>query len=283
MKKHKQFSIITNPRLYDIVSGLLWNLEIEGINETDLGLVVYANEESPATVQQIEELLENLKKENIIELYNIEESEIDEINWNEEWEKNIDVIKVSDKLIIKPTFKDYTPNENETVIIIDPKMSFGTGEHETTKLVLNYIEEVDLKEKKVLDIGSGTAVLAIAAAKLGAAKVMAVDNDEWCYINGLENVERNSATHQVEVICGEIKDVKDKGFDVILANINKNILIELADDISKLINKNGTLILSGLLEEDESMIKSVFKQKGFLFINKKVMNEWIALKFEMRL
>lgn len=280
MKKHKQFSVITKPAVYDIVSGILWNLDIEGITETDFGLIIYANGQSTVTLDEINTSLDGLKKENLIETYNVEETEIEEINWNEEWEKKIGIINVTDTLTIKPTFKNYTPKEGETVIVIDPKMSFGTGEHETTKLVLSFLETVDLQNKTVLDVGSGTAVLAIGSVKLGAKHATAVDNDEWCYINGMENAERNDVTDKLTIVEGIISDIGEADFDVVLANINKNILLDIAEDINGKLKMNGTLILSGLLIEDEDSIGEHYKKKGFQFIEKKVMNEWIALKME---
>jgi ribosomal protein L11 methyltransferase len=159
-------------------------------------------------------------------------------------------------------------------------MSFGTGEHETTKLVLQLLEEIYSNHKKVLDIGSGTAVLAIATAKMGAEKVIAVDNDEWCSENGTENVGANNVDDKVQVLMGEISSVSDNNFDLILANINRNILVEIADDINKRLAKKGDLILSGLLDVDENDIKKTYTKKGFRFIQLKRMNEWIALHFK---
>lgn len=278
MRKHKVFNITTIPFNVDLVTGQLWNLEIEGITEGEKNLIIYSSESSSVIKTGIETELQKLVKENLIETFTIEESELEEINWNEEWEKKFSPINVTENIIIKPSFKPVENSGNKMVITIDPKMSFGTGEHETTKLVLQFLEETYNNHKKVLDVGSGTAVLAIAAAKFGAEKVIALDNDEWCLENGIENVVLNNVQDKVEVKLGTLESIKDSDFDLVLANINKNILIDIAEDLSGRIKPNGDLILSGLLAQDEEDIKEVYKKKGFQFNSIKQLNEWIALK-----
>ncbi len=280
MKTHKVFTVTSVPFNVDLLSGQLWNLDIEGLSETNNSLLVYADQKSSIKTDLIESELRKLVRENILESFTIDEGEIEEINWNEEWEKKIQPIQVTDKIIITPSFHKIEDAPDKMIIIIDPKMSFGTGEHETTKLVLQLLEEIYSNHKKVLDIGSGTAVLAIAAAKMGAEKVIAVDNDEWCSENGTENVGANNVDDKVQVLMGEISSVSDNNFDLILANINRNILVEIADDINKRLAKKGDLILSGLLDVDENDIKKTYTKKGFRFIQLKRMNEWIALHFK---
>ncbi|HSP88661.1 MAG TPA: 50S ribosomal protein L11 methyltransferase, partial [Ignavibacteriaceae bacterium] len=199
--------------------------------------------------------------------------------WNEEWEKNLQVIKVTDRIVIKPSSKSYIPNKKEIILTIDPKMSFGTGEHQTTKLMLRLIEKCVRPGMKVLDIGSGTAVLAIAAVKLGAANAIAIDNDEICFENGNENISLNNVEDKVEIKIGELKEIKENNFDLIVANIQKNILLNISYDIGNRLNKNGLVILSGLLAEDEEDILSRYKETGLYFIEKEKMDEWIALVF----
>lgn len=280
MKTHKVFTVTSVPFNVDLLSGQLWNLDIEGLSETNNSLLVYADQKSSIKTDLIESELRKLVRENILESFTIDEGEIEEINWNEEWEKKIQPIQVTDKIIITPSFHKIEDAPDKMIIIIDPKMSFGTGEHETTKLVLQLLEEIYSNHKKVLDIGSGTAVLAIATAKMGAEKVIAVDNDEWCSENGTENVGANNVDDKVQVLMGEISSVSDNNFDLILANINRNILVEIADDINKRLAKKGDLILSGLLDVDENDIKKTYTKKGFRFIQLKRMNEWIALHFK---
>jgi ribosomal protein L11 methyltransferase len=200
-------------------------------------------------------------------------------NWNEEWEKNIQVIEVSDSIVIKPTFREYNNDKGKLVLTIDPKMSFGTGEHATTKIMLRLIEKHMPKNSLVLDAGTGTGVLAIASVKLGAKKAIAFDNDEWCLENGLENAKLNGVQDQVEVLNCEAKDIAENNFDLILANIQKNVLLDLADDFKSRLKYNGVLILSGLLHVDEQDITEYYKAKKLKPIDKLQIDEWIGLVF----
>ncbi len=279
MKTHKKFIVHTIPFNVELVSGILWELDIEGINEEETFLEIFASEKSSVTAAEVEELLQRLKSNNLIETYNLLEESIAEVNWNEDWEKTINVIEVGNKFVIKPTFRKYDPKPDQIVLHIDPKMSFGTGEHETTKLILMILENIDLKNKFVLDAGSGTAVLAIAAAKLGASKVIAFDNDEWCRENGEENVELNSVGNNVDVRLASIEQIDEENFDVILANINKNILKDIRTELIERLVAGGTLILSGLLNEDENeMIEFYSNEMECLRVEK--LGEWIALIFK---
>ena len=281
MKMYKEFSVTAEPFIPELLSGLLWELEITGINEEVNCLKVFASENSRINKEDVSDLLKRLVKEKMIFNFNVEENLIEEKNWNEEWEKSIKVTEVSNKIIIKPTFREYKAKPGQIVITIDPKMSFGTGEHQTTKLVLWFLEDKVEKGIKVLDVGSGTSILAIACVKLGAFKVIAVDNDEWCYSNGKENCELNLVSEKVDVRLGEIKDIDEKDFDLITANIQKDILMDIAGEIKDRIKKGGKLILSGLLFTDENDILTKYSSFGFQLEEKKSLDEWIALAFKM--
>lgn len=279
MKFHKQFNISATPFNSDILTGVLWQLEIEGITENENSLIIYSEEEGPVSLLKISNLLNSLKDQNLLESFSVEETSIEEKNWNEEWEKSIQVIKISEKIVIKPTFRDYTPKKDQLVITIDPKMSFGTGEHETTKLVITLLEKYIIKDSKVLDVGSGTGILSIIAALLGAENVVGIDNDHWCMENGIENVELNNVGDKVTIKLGEIKDIETKPFDLLVANINKHILVELVDEIKRLTNNTSKIILSGLLREDKKDIVELYTKKGFSLVEEKILGEWIALVF----
>ncbi|MBZ0199362.1 MAG: 50S ribosomal protein L11 methyltransferase [Ignavibacteriaceae bacterium] len=278
MKKFKEFIITADPYNDEILSSLLWQLNIDGINEEVNCIKVFVAKDSPVSMEEIETILNIAIREKLLRSFTIEENIIEDRNWNEEWEKSINVIEVSDKIIIKPTFREYEKKAGQIIITIDPKMSFGTGEHQTTKLVLRLIEDVDLQNKKVLDVGSGTGVLAIASVKLGAASAIAVDNDEWCLYNARENCQLNNCTENVKVLMGEIKNIDDKNFDIILANIQKNILLLIKDEIALRLKKEGVLILSGLLENDEEDIVREYSLLGFKKVLTQKKDDWIALK-----
>lgn len=282
MKTYKEIKITTEPFDIETVSGFLWQLDLDGINEFDDHLSVFISEIKNISMSDVESILNQMKNENIIESFQIEVETLEDKNWNEEYEKNIRVVEITDKIVIKPSFKDYAPKPNQIVITIDPKMSFGTGEHATTKLVITELEKTINGNEFVLDVGSGTGILGIAAVKLGASKSICIDNDEWCFLNGNENVELNNLQNKVEVRLCEIKDVHEKNFDLILANINKPILINIVDEIFSKLKNDGLLILSGLLNIDEEDIVSLYESKGFVLENKSSMDEWIALVLKVK-
>jgi ribosomal protein L11 methyltransferase len=277
MKTYKQFRIQTDPVNVELVSGLLWQLDLDGITETDNGLIVFADSTKNISQSDLKNILNRIVDDEQIQSFTIEEETLEDKNWNEEYEKNVRVIEVTDRVVIKPSFKDYTEKSNQIIITIDPKMSFGTGEHATTKLVLQLIEKYVRGGEKVLDVGSGTGALGICSVMLGAESAICIDNDEWCFLNGNENVKANHLEDKVEIRLAEIHQIQENNFDLIVANINKHILLEIADEIKLKINKTGTLILSGLLIIDEKDIVEKYTSIGFALIDKNEMDEWCAL------
>jgi ribosomal protein L11 methyltransferase len=202
--------------------------------------------------------------------------EIEQENWNATWEQNFQPIVVDDICMIRAPF-----HEKKDVIydiVIEPKMSFGTGHHETTHMMLQHLLELQLYAKSVLDMGSGTGVLAILAAMRGAKPVDAIDIDNWCYLNAKENVERNSVDF-INVYEGDASLLDVQRYDVIIANINRNILLE---DIGKYVgclNPNGVLLLSGYYKEDLELITQKCKHEGLRFEKNLEKNNWIAAKY----
>ncbi|MBU2492824.1 MAG: 50S ribosomal protein L11 methyltransferase [Bacteroidetes bacterium] len=282
MKNYKEFIVTANPFNVDLLSGCLWNLEIAGIQEMDNYLIVNALEENNISSEIVENLLNGLIKENLIENFSIDEKTYEDQNWNAEWEKTINVIQISDKIVIKPTFKDYIPKQEQVVIEIVPKMSFGTGEHQTTKLVLLALEKYVVPGIKTIDVGSGTAVLAIASVLLGGASAIAIDNDEWCLINGNENIELNNVSDRIEVKNCEVHEIEESDFNLVLANINKNVLLNINEELYKKITPGGKLILSGILDVDKDDIKKSYSLPNLNVIDKLQLDEWIALVFELK-
>lgn len=279
MKKFFAYKIYTKPFDPDLLSGLMWEFQITGLLENDDHISVFTSDNSSANENQFNSSLMKLKNEKLIDSFRIEKEILEDKNWNEIWEKSREVIRVSDRVLIKPTFQEYSAKPDEIVLTIDPKMSFGTGEHQTTKLILRLLEKYVQKEKKVLDVGSGTGILAIAAVKLGASIAVAVDFDEICLENCKENCVLNGVENSVEGLTGEIDVVKENDFDLILANIQKNVLLEIAEKIKSKLKSDGIVILSGLLETDKDAIEEKYHSIGFKtkFIDTK--DEWIALVF----
>ena len=202
--------------------------------------------------------------------------EIEQVNWNEEWEKNFEPIDVDGKCHVRAPFHEKTNAEFD--IVIEPKMSFGTGHHETTHMMIQHLLETDLVGKKTLDMGCGTAILAILAEMKGAQPIDAIDIDNWCYLNSIENAERNNCKH-ISVYEGDASLLKGKKYDVIIANINRNILLNDMQQYVDCLNENGILFLSGFYKEDIPVISESCTSKGLTYVKQFERNNWVALKF----
>jgi len=202
--------------------------------------------------------------------------EIEQVNWNEEWEKNFEPIDVDGKCHVRAPFHPKTNAEFD--IVIEPKMSFGTGHHETTYMMIQHLLEIDITNKKTLDMGCGTSILAILAEMKGAKPIDAIDIDNWCYLNSIENAERNNC-HEITVYEGDANLLKDKNYDVIIANINRNILLNDMQQYVDSLKKDGILLLSGFYTEDIPFIDASCTEKGLTFVKKFERNNWVSLKY----
>ena len=200
-------------------------------------------------------------------------------NWNEQWEKSFDPIFVDEKCMIRAPFHE-KPADNVIDIIIEPKMSFGTGHHETTHLIVSRLLNVDLNDKAVLDMGCGTGILAILAKKRNCGKVLAIDNDEWAYTNSVENCERNNV--DIEVVLGDANQIKSNKFDVIIANINRNILLRDMHFYANALNINGILLLSGFFSIDKEVLTEEANKIGLTLTFENTKNEWAMLEFDKK-
>ncbi|WP_027388289.1 50S ribosomal protein L11 methyltransferase [Chryseobacterium gregarium] len=202
--------------------------------------------------------------------------EMPNINWNEEWEKNFEPINIDDKVMIRAEFHESVPGMHE--IIIQPKMSFGTGHHPTTHLMIQQMMDIDFNGKQVLDMGCGTSVLAIYAKQQGAAHTKAIDIDEWSVENSRENAERNGV--ELDIEQGTADNLGKEHYDIILANINRNILISDIPTYVNVLNKGGQLLLSGLCFFDVDDILEVFKESGLSLKKQLQREEWVSLLLE---
>lgn len=205
--------------------------------------------------------------------YEIEE--IEQVNWNKEWEKNFNPIQVDDLVSIRAPFHDDPDLKYD--IVIEPKMSFGTGHHETTHMMVQHLNRLDLVGKKTLDMGCGTGILAIFAEMKGAQPIDAIDIDTWCYENSIENVERNNCEH-INVYEGDAALLKDKKYDVLIANINRNILLNDMSTYANCLNDNGILLLSGFYKEDIPIIEKEISKYDLKIDSVIERNNWVSLK-----
>ena len=204
-------------------------------------------------------------------------NEIEQTNWNEEWEKNFNPIVVDELVTVRAPFHEKPKTKYD--LIIEPKMSFGTGHHETTHMMIQHILKNDFEGQSVLDMGCGTGVLAILAEKVGATQLDAIDIDNWCYLNSLENVERNNCKN-ISVFQGDVSLLKNQKYDTIIANINRNILLQDVAIYSNCLNKNGSLFLSGFYEDDLELISTTCSENGLIFEGKVLKNRWVAAKLK---
>jgi len=205
-------------------------------------------------------------------------SEIQQVNWNEEWEKNFQPIVVDDICSVRAPF--HPKPETEFDIVIEPKMSFGTGHHATTHMMIQFILKNEWKGKSVLDMGCGTGVLAILSSQKGANPVEAIDIDNWCYLNSLENIERNNVP-EISVKEGGAELLGEKKYDVIIANINRNILLNDMQKYVSVLQPDGDLYLSGFYKGDIPIIQEACEKLGLKFQENLEKDKWVAVKFSL--
>ena len=266
------FKVVPVQPASDILIAELGEVQFESFVETEEGVLAYIKKEdwNPEILRDL-----SILKNTLFQI-DFDYTEIEQENWNATWEQNFNPIQVGDKCVVRAPF--HKKPDVEFDIVIEPKMSFGTGHHETTHMMLQYILDHDLKGKSVLDMGSGTGVLAILAAKKGAAAIDAIDIDNWCYLNAMENVERNNCEH-IRVYEGTADLLVDQRYDVIIANINRNILLADIPIYVQCLAKGGILFLSGFYREDIPMISEKCGEVGLKFENNLEKNNWVAVKY----
>lgn len=242
---HTRLQVICDPEFSEILQAEISEAGFDTFMEIENGFEAYAEQEN-FNKEVLHEIKQKYGAFTPLTFY---QDKIEKRNWNEEWEKNYEPVIVDDQVIIRANF--HQPEKNYPYdIIITPKMSFGTGHHQTTHLMIKAQLEIDHKNKVVMDAGCGTAVLAVMASKLGAKKIEAFDIDEWSVINGQENAEINNCNN-INIRQGKISDLTfEDDFDIILANINKNILLQEMHQYAAYLKPGGLLLLSGFYEQD---------------------------------
>jgi len=255
----------------------LMDMDFYGFEQSDDRLIAYVEKPrfNDLNRENIEQMIASLPGAKFVEF-----SDVAEKNWNETWEASIQPQSIGD-FFVRPTWSENEPDNEQMLIEIDPKMSFGTGYHATTRLMLRQLSKLDCKNIRVLDAGTGTGILAIAACKLGAKKAIGFDYDPLCEKNATENAAINEIGSQLEIRLGGFETVEsEKVFDIILANINRNVILEFLDQMISLLDKKGKLCLSGLLKTDESKVMEKLASYPVQITDKQTEDEWMLLQIE---
>ncbi|REH54662.1 [LSU ribosomal protein L11P]-lysine N-methyltransferase [Tenacibaculum gallaicum] len=267
------FEVTPKEPTTEILIAELGALGFESFVENENGVVAYIQKDD-WTADILESVFVLSSEEFSIQY---EHKEIEQTNWNAEWEKNFNPIQVDDLVSIRAPFHE-NPNLQYD-IVIEPKMSFGTGHHETTHMMVQHLINLDVTDKKVLDMGCGTGILAIFSEMKGAQPIDAIDIDAWCYENSLENVERNNCKH-ISVYEGEASLLEGKKYDVIIANINRNILLNDMQTYTNCLTEKGVLLLSGFYSEDIPVIDNEVSKCGLTLKDTIKRNNWVALQYQ---
>lgn len=262
---------------------LLINYNVEGFEEEPGGgMVVFITDDWSDLKQQEVETALATRGAKLTHAEVIEDKD-----WNAEWEASVEPVQITHDLVISPSWKldEAKALGVKHLLIIDPKMSFGTGHHETTRLCLQLLEPLHCSEKTVLDVGTGTGALAMYALVRGAKHAVGIDTDEWSFKNAQENRSLNLIpTEDFDIRFGDLKQTvgESESFDIVIANIHRNVLLPLAKELYNHAKASGRLILSGILTYDADEVRSAYVDAGFVFTASKQEHEWVALMFEKR-
>lgn len=269
---HTKLSVTCNPAFSDILIAELSQARFDAFLETEAGFEAYAEgDEYDATLVDV--IREKYQSVTPLEF---SFSRVDKRNWNEEWEKSFSPIIVEDTCLIRASFHE-VEKQYPYEIVITPKMSFGTGHHQTTWLMVKNMLQMDYRGKRVMDAGCGTAILSILASRLGAAEVEAFDIDEWSVTNGNENIAVNQSQN-IRIQRGTIREVQLKGvFDIVLANINKNVLLDELQVYASYLQDGGRLLLSGFFTSDIDDLVNEGKRFGMKVVHRDERDTWAAL------
>lgn len=279
--KYLEFSFRTMPcteTVNDVLSAVLGEAGFESFVEQPDGINAYIQKDL-YDEEAFKEAITNFPLPDTRIEYSCQEAE--DKDWNEEWEKNFfQPIIIDDRCVIHSTFHQDVP-QAEYDIVINPQMAFGTGHHETTSLIISELLDNDLQGKSLLDMGCGTSILAILARMRGAAPCTAIDIDEWCVRNSLENISLNSV-NCIDVFQGDASSLEGKGpFDIIIANINRNILLNDLPQYVRCMHPGSELYMSGFYIDDIPVIQAGAERSGLHLVHHRERNRWAAVKFEL--
>ncbi|WP_099203176.1 50S ribosomal protein L11 methyltransferase [Miniphocaeibacter massiliensis] len=301
-KKWIEFTINSPIEFEDIIYSIIYKYEIEAIEiidyrtfldlkdkkpywiELDDNLIekldniiikayIIKDENSESTISNIKLQLNNISKDIEVKTPRIIENQ----DWSKEWKKFYKPIKIGESIVIKPSWEEYNKKEKDIIVEIDPGMAFGTGTHETTSLCVEMLQEIDNKSKIVYDVGTGSGVLSIVSAKLGANKVYAIDIDPLSAEAAQINSEFNNTTDIIEVIEGDLLENKFEDADIVITNILADVIITLIPDMTKIIKNNGYFLASGIIKEKKELIVESLKKFGFEIEKIKEKKDWVCI------
>lgn len=278
--RYLEFTFTTTPcteTVNDVLAAVLGEVGFESFIEGEKGFTAYI-QLALFKEEELKKAIEDFPIPNTTITYSYIEAE--DKDWNEEWEKNFfQPIVIDDRCVIHSTFHQNIPHA-EYDIVINPQMAFGTGHHETTSLIISELLNCELQGKSVLDMGCGTSILAILARMRGAQPCTAIDIDEWCVRNSLENIALNHVDN-ISVLQGDASSLKKAGkFDVIIANINRNILLNDMRQYVACMKPGSELFMSGFYVDDIPAIRAEAEKNGLTFRSHKEKNRWAAVRFE---
>ena len=263
---------------------LYWDYIDEKLLENDTEetkIMAYFSEEEtnlPEKIAVIKEKIRNLTEFGLsIGSGTVELSNVNQEDWESAWKQYFKPVHVTDRIVVKPEWDEYSPQEGEIVIEIDPGMAFGTGTHETTSMCINQIEKNLKAGDRVIDIGSGSGILSMAAVLLGAEKATGVDLDPVAVRVALENVELNNLQDKIEILHGNLTDVIREKADIVVANIMADIILILLEDVREFIKDDGLFISSGIIQEKRAAVEARLLEKNFSIVEVETKGEWCAI------
>lgn len=256
----------------DILIAQMAEIGFEGFTDSDTGVLAYIPKEL-FDAEALQEL--GIVKTGAFDI-SFDYAEIEEENWNAVWESNYEPVAIDGKCLVRAPFHQKQEGFDYE-IVLEPKMAFGTAHHETTFLSIKQMLEMDFKDKTVLDMGSGTGILSILASKQGAKRILAIDNDPWAYKNAVDNFKMNDVGN-AEALEGDAFSVPDEQFDVVLANINRNIVIQDMKHYANALKKSGILLLSGFYEHEAEMVSKEAQKFSIHIRSQSSKNDWVALQ-----
>ena len=267
-----QYQISTTPDLSELVLAFLQQLPFESFEETDYGWNAYI---PSANLPDSMEMDLNVIRQKVS--FTFEKAEIPDQNWNAVWESNFEPIIIDHFCGIRADFHPPIPDVLHE-IVINPKMAFGTGHHETTYMMIQQMQGLDFAQKKVLDFGCGTGILAILASRLGASEIIGVEIEKPAFDNAIENITTNQ-TSNVKCIHGTLKNITESGYDIILANINRNVILTSLSSLYEKLNEGGILLVSGFLLADRELLLEHAGLQGFKMKKETQKHHWICIAF----